>query len=146
MPELNGEAFVPPFCPALNAVYGTPPKEGMVVRPGIMHVAFLDAEPPQLAPDVYFCAAEPDEDACADVTTEFTTFTPDDEDGQNVAWLAELDAPLEGRVSYAIGERYCERVKRCAGVIMRGETRVCSALNQETLPRIIAEIRHELDG
>ena len=147
MPELNGEAFVPPFCPALNTVSGTPPKEGMIVTPDIMRVTFLDTdEPSQLALDVYLCSNDPYEDVCADVTTDYTTFAPDDKDGQNVAWLAELDEPLEGRVAYAIGEKYCERVRRCTGVIMRSKTLVCSALNQEALPAIIAEVRQELDG
>ena len=149
MPELNGEAFVPSFCPALDAVREGSPvrREGLVVRPNLLHIALCDADEEGALPDldVYFTATPDSIYDSADITPALNEVAPGTPEGDNVAWLEGLDADSYGPVERSIGTIYCERIKQCGtlgGVILRDGKPVCPALDPETLHPIITELRN----
>lgn len=148
MPELNGEAFVPPFCPALNAV--DPPQEkprqGEIAAPEMFVIDFPDFKSAgfnsdSVGVDVYFTLPDTRPNNGIDITPELIPVDPNSEEGKNVGWLAELDDPSFAAVQKEVARRYCERIKRCGGAILRDGKPVCSALDFNAFHPMVTELR-----
>lgn len=145
--NINGKPYIPESCPALE-FDGLDP-----VGPGLSLYPVTEG---QLQADT--AAFDPDEEGKPTVLLgarlhfDIGSDSAAIRDVEPFAYVHLEAHPAEAEpksiLSYAqtvpdfeerLGRAYCERIKNCAGVLIRDDKPVCSALDREVFPKVVAE-------
>jgi len=133
------KAYIPPTCPALGFDIEKRPLTGWVAEPGAFRVIICE---PDGALDTYHSFGEFDLEGLGARPTGARARAIEETCDQTVfkqsGELQRLDT--EPDIGQHLGEVYCQRIKACAGTIIRDGKPVCAALDPLAFKDVIAEI------
>jgi hypothetical protein len=135
--NVDGKPYIPPTCPAIGYEIGTPPLRGFVAEPESFYV-LMSVE--QGGTEVY-TVGEFALDRLGGVWARAIKDTRNLRDFDESETMQRLND--EVHIERRLGEKFCERIKNCAGALMRDGVPICSALDPAVLPEVIAEIPKE---